>query len=341
MVLNRIAGGGADSPMRRDIHIINPFYNASGGSEQRSLSLYNALSSRARVRLWSDVPPHPLLTEHHEIHPISLSLQKCRFPLGGTLVFVGVYFKIGFWRLLARPRRIILIYNTQDPKKFKKRYAQLTSFRLVKPEVVFACESLRETVPVDGIVHPSLIETTRFVPAQRASATGNDSFVVGRLSRDVIYKHCRDDVPLYRKLAADGVKVRIMGGTCLEPHMGGTEKIELLPACSEDAAVFLQGLDCFYYRGADTWYETFGRVIFEAMACGLPVVCENRGGYCPHIEHGVNGFLCDSQDEAYAIINRLRHDPVLRHSVGAAARKTTENMYSHHSLDAMLEYYLR
>jgi hypothetical protein len=41
-----------------------------------------------------------------------------------------------------------------------------------------------------------------------------------------------------------------------------------------------------------------GRVVTEAMACGLPVVCHESGGYAEIIEHGRNGFLFDTQQEA-------------------------------------------
>jgi len=324
--------------LKHDIHIINPFLNASGGSEQRSLALYNALNKRARAHLWSTVPPHEQLAKENSINLISL--PKYHFPSNGTFVFVGVYFKIGLWYLLARPRRTILVYNTRTPRYFNKRYSKL-SFGFNKPEIVFACESLKDTINVPGIVEPSIIDITSFIPRKKISSKYNPTFVVGRLSRDVLYKHCLDDIPMYKKLAAHNIKIRIMGGTCLDTHMDSTINIELLPECSLEAAAFLQNIDCFYYRVSHTWYETFGRVIFEAMACGLPVVCENRGGYCGYIKHGVNGFLCNTQDEAYAIINRLKHDHALRDAIGTAARKTVENMYSRHNLNSTLEFYLR
>lgn len=76
-----------------------------------------------------------------------------------------------------------------------------------------------------------------------------------------------------------GCTVRIMGGTVLRNWIPNpTPGLELLPLCRENSATFLRGLDCFLYRTHDNWFETFGRVVFEAMACGLPVVAHRRGG---------------------------------------------------------------
>lgn len=43
--------------------------------------------------------------------------------------------------------------------------------------------------------------------------------------------------------------------------------------------------------------ETFGNVVAEAMASGLPCVIANGGGTVEFIEQGVNGFLCRPYDE--------------------------------------------
>ncbi|MEM1120534.1 MAG: glycosyltransferase, partial [Bacteroidota bacterium] len=54
----------------------------------------------------------------------------------------------------------------------------------------------------------------------------------------------------------------------------------------------------FYYASADVFLftsitETYGNVVVEAMASGLPCVIANGGGSKSFIQHGVNGFLCE------------------------------------------------
>jgi len=44
--------------------------------------------------------------------------------------------------------------------------------------------------------------------------------------------------------------------------------------------------------------ETYGNVVMEAMASGLPCIIANEGGSSDLIQDGVNGFTCDAYDEA-------------------------------------------
>jgi glycosyltransferase involved in cell wall biosynthesis len=84
-----------------------------------------------------------------------------------------------------------------------------------------------------------------------------------------------------------------------------------------------------YPLADDEWSR--GKCGFKAiqfMACGVPVVAAAVGVNREIIEDGVNGFLASTPDEWKCKLARLIDDPVLRHRMAAAGRKTIEERYS-------------
>jgi glycosyltransferase involved in cell wall biosynthesis len=315
----------SDRSLTPSIHVVNPLWDPHGGSDWRTIEMYRALGNRARVRLWSEYTPAREFSRHYPVHLIRPWLGS--MPVGGTFLFVGAYFRVGHWFRLAMPQRIVLIYNTHQPDRLEKHLRRLKAWHRAPVEVVYTSPALRRmSRGPAGPVIESPIDIVRFAPAQQDRAASRE-FTVGRLSRDVDTKHHAEDPAVYGTLAQAGVRLRIMGGTCLEGRVSNVVVPALLPAGLEGPLDFLQGLDCFYYRTSDSWLEAYGRVVFEAMACGLPVVCGRRGGYADYIAHGINGFLFDTTEQAVRIILELRGDPELRRRIGEAARKSVEQLY--------------
>ena len=313
---------GSPPPSSDVVHLINPLWDRNGGSDWRTIEMFKLLGPQRQVRLWSRFTPAP---EFSRRYPVELIRPwRGRFPVEGTFIFVGVYFRIGHWYKAALPQRTILIYNTYQPDRLEKAVRRLAAWHQTPVELVYTSTLLRKLSDRPGQVIESPIDLARFTPTWRQA---QHPFRVGRLSRDIPSKHHEQDPALYAKLAVDGIDVRIMGGACLRGKGTGLADTALLPAGAAPAAAFLQSLDCFCYRTSDHWLEAYGRVVFEAMACGLPVVCGRRGGYADYIVHGVNGFLFDTTAEAITLIRSLRDDVALRERVGRAARQTVEHLY--------------
>jgi glycosyltransferase involved in cell wall biosynthesis len=84
-----------------------------------------------------------------------------------------------------------------------------------------------------------------------------------------------------------------------------------------------------HYASADLFAfasltETFGNVILEAMASGLPVVAFRRGAALELIDARHNGLLAD-HEEPSSFVGRIRdlvRDPLMRTRLGEAARAT-------------------
>lgn len=78
------------------------------------------------------------------------------------------------------------------------------------------------------------------------------------------------------------------------------------------------------------WYEPFGIVPLEAMACGVPVVAAAVGGMLDTVVHDVTGRLVTPKrpTEVADAVNTLLHDAFLRQSLGAAGRDRARARYS-------------
>jgi glycosyltransferase involved in cell wall biosynthesis len=309
------------------------------------LHLFEELKKHREVSLWSE---HKVPTEIMEKYPVKrIAPWRFEFPKTGTFVVVG-FLALGPWIGYAYPRRIIVVQigTYMTPKKFRQRLWHISGKGSREVEVVYASELNRRLVGnYPGFVQPSLIDIDRFVPAPRkppGSASANP-FTIGRLSRAEPYKHHPDDPELYRRLVEHDCRIRIMGPSpALQEGLSDLEgSVELVPMFAQEAHLFLQGLDCFFYRTSEEYHEAWGRVVTEAMACALPVVCHNRGGYVEIIEHGRNGFLFDTQQEALEILLRLKEDRELRESVGAEARRTAEGLFSSSVRSEIVQFYLR
>ncbi len=76
--------------------------------------------------------------------------------------------------------------------------------------------------------------------------------------------------------------------------------------------------------------ESFGRIVVEAMAAGLPVVGVRGGGVAEIIDDGRTGFVAEADNaaEIAARIEQLVRDPQLRAQLGAAGRRRAEEKYS-------------
>jgi len=78
------------------------------------------------------------------------------------------------------------------------------------------------------------------------------------------------------------------------------------------------------------WPEPFGLVMIEAMACGTPVIALRRGSVPEIIEHGVTGFVVDSEAEAIDAISRVGRLDSGRIRQDFERRFTTRRMAEQH-----------
>jgi glycosyltransferase involved in cell wall biosynthesis/predicted metal-dependent phosphoesterase TrpH len=131
---------------------------------------------------------------------------------------------------------------------------------------------------------------------------------------------------------------------------GGPEEAELRARLGE-RATFLGWLDgedlARAYAGADVFLfcsttDTYGQVVLEAGASGLPVVAVAEGGPASLIENRHTGMLCrPDADHIAGTVLQLAASPLLRRHLGASAARAVRDRSWERALEQLSAGYRR
>lgn len=303
-------------PSSTHIHIIAPFLHLNGG-DWHAIDLYEEYSKTHQVSLWSSKPAHSGLLKKYPIKEIRP--YRGDAPFSGVLMISGARTEIGNWFDQSSFEQIIMIHNLLSPGVLYKALNRLQRIKLKAIEIIYVSDLVKHYAGLPGKVIHHIPSLSRFKP--KIKTNYEDSFIVGRISTDLLAKHHHSDIAIYRELAKDGISINITGGTCLMPWLAEEKNIRLSPVAAQDALpATYQALDCFYYRVPSSVKDPFPLVVLEAMLTGLPVVCHRDIGTAEIIKHGINGFVFDTPAEAIEIIYTLKKNARLRKEIGIHAR---------------------
>jgi glycosyltransferase involved in cell wall biosynthesis/predicted metal-dependent phosphoesterase TrpH len=201
------------------------------------------------------------------------------------------------------------------------------------------------------------VDTARFDPelrgqldlrGERAAAPAIDAppgainvLYAGRITRE---KGARLLADAFLRAHAEDSRLRlVLAG-------GGPEEEHLRERLGERATFlgWLEGRQLAQaYASADIFLfpsatDTFGQVILEAQASGVPVVAVARGGPLSLVEHGVSGLLCEPSAEALAgRVLELAGSPLLRRRLAAAGLASARERTWESALERLGEGYRR
>jgi glycosyltransferase involved in cell wall biosynthesis len=126
------------------------------------------------------------------------------------------------------------------------------------------------------------------------------------------------------RLAADPEVSRLQA---LARSLGVADRVSFLGSVDRTEVPSLMGtVDVVV---AVPWYEPFGIVPLEAMACGRPVVGSAVGGLLDTVQPGVTGELVPPRrpDLLASTLQRLLADPARRRAYGLAGRERAVSTY--------------
>ena len=234
------------------------------------------------------------------------------------------------WATLESPTPVVATFHSGASRSrlfhlaapALRRVARRLAVRIAVSEAAAAFARDR----IGGVfeIVPNGVDVGRFAEATAADlGEGTKLLFVGRLDER---KGFPTAVSAFARLAADrpGLRLVVAGDGPDRTAADG------LPADVRDRITFLRNVPnrdlppihaaCDLYLGTSVGGESFGIVLVEAMAAGVPVVASDIPGYDEVVRDGVDGLLVPPRDpEALAdAAARVLDDPRLAASLAAA-----------------------
>ena len=128
------------------------------------------------------------------------------------------------------------------------------------------------------------------------------------------------DVPFLKQALAAAGGLDLYDAGLLRFSLGGESSVRFHSRQDDGLDTFLDALDCLLICPEPWWLEGDGRELFTAMASGVPALCPALSIYAEYINHGVDGLIYHSCDEAVQQLIELRRSPARIEGLGSAAR---------------------
>ena len=202
--------------------------------------------------------------------------------------------------------------------------------------------------PGDYRIIPNGVDLERFAKAEPyeelRDGTLNILFV-GRFEERKGLIHLLKAYHRLRKRHVDARLLVIGAGPKLREYrrfvgLRGIRDVEFLGRVSDAEKVrFFASADIFC--APNTGQESFGIVLLEAMAAGVPIVASDIHGFKNVVQRGVQGLLVEPKNprSLAAALYALSRDPDLRHDMGDAGRAKAPDYSWDRVTERIVEFY--
>lgn len=172
----------------------------------------------------------------------------------------------------------------------------------------------------------SSVDTSRFIPVNRYNNEKKITIGWTGTFSSRIYLDLLREVFIELSKRCD-FKLRVIGN--FEYTLPGVD-LEVIQWTKKNEVIDLQGIDIGVYPLEDSkWIlGKSGLKAIQYMAFGLPTVASNLGTTPEIIEHKVNGWLVNKDNEWLEALETLINDHELREKLGKNARKSIEKNFS-------------
>lgn len=164
------------------------------------------------------------------------------------------------------------------------------------------------------------VDTELFDPRRRDRV--DDAFVIGYVGRLTVEKNIRDLIELERRLIKEGLsnfRFLIVGQGAEESWLrANMKKADFTGVLRGEAlARAYANMDIFAFPSRT---DTYGNVVLEALASGVPALVTDSGGPRFIVRDGETGFVARDPQEFVVRIQNFAMRPAQRETMRAAAR---------------------
>lgn len=189
------------------------------------------------------------------------------------------------------------------------------------PELV---EMLENRTGRPTFLMPRGIDMDLFSPARRVRT--DDQFVLGYVGRLSPEKNVRMLAGIEEQLVRAGlgqVRFLIVGEGSEKAWLRSVMRRGELPGIlrGEELARAYASMDAFIFPSST---DTFGNVVLEAMASGVPAIVTRAGGPKFLVAEGLNGYIADGPEEFAARALELSRNPELLALMRSEARRSVQ-----------------
>ena len=222
------------------------------------------------------------------------------------------------------------------------------AWRSLVSAYVFISAAQRDLLAGLRLAEDRVFVRHNMIPRRSAPAVTREPMVVyvGRLDEAKGLRLLMAGWDCYRRTAGDtGLRLVIAGAGPLEKEVAAwvstRPSVEMVGQLGRDQCSELISRSCAVLLPS-AWEETFGLVVVEAMALGVPPIAAEHGSFPELITPGVNGVLFRPGDPAalaLAVADAGAY-PQRYETYGEQARKTYEQRFDpQESLEQLLEIY--
>ena len=245
---------------------------------------------------------------------------------------------------LRRAIKRLLIRLT--PKQWVRHYIESAAFRIrPRPKIVAISDMVSEDMQKAYGVAPEAIrviyngvDTARYAPDRQGRLRGPIRRRLGIAEDETVFLLVSYD------LKKKGIGPLVEAAGCLHRRhpgrfrvlvVGGTPSAAVqrrIRALDLGAVLFFEGKTASaegYFASADafvlpTFYDACSLVVFEAMACGLPVITTTANGAAGILTDGAEGYVVGHPPRPETLAEKMERmlDPAVRTAMGEAARET-------------------